>query len=322
MIVSIDVGYGDTKVAILKDGEITHLFKFPSCVAYTNKNVAIRDPRILTYKGEDYYVGDDALQLVSSSIVNMQSYEKLEYYAPLLIAKALQIAQVKQSDIKALVSGLSVAQIGQTGYFKQAIQNFTVNDEVYQFNNVFLLPQGAGCKLSLDRYDLNYPEKRINSTVYNAVVADIGFNTLDVFLITEGRSSPNLFEGIANAGVIKIATLIVNNIKEQYNKDVSLQEAKEILDTKVYKLRGHKYDMKQVVQEAVDKYQKIIMELIEQKYGAAIDKCDYVALLGGGATVIANSNSKLDDFFKVPKQYAEFYNTIGYALFGEKQLAS
>lgn len=333
-ILGIDIGYGDVKVVVgekSSDTKIEKIFKFSSAVAAAQKVSSIRDPRILevllpqnsTQTAQPgqleqiaaVYVGDDALNLPSTAIIDIKDYNLLEAFAPVFIVKALELAQLDTADIETVVCGLSVAQLNMSGYFKERLKSFTVNGKTYNFENVFLLPQGAGSKLAFDLFGQDFPNKRTDTTLQTYVGCDIGFKTLDLFYVTNGKTSPNLFEGIENAGVMRVAQIIKDNVKETYNRDITLREAKEILDTKTYKLRGQSFDMSEVVKETTKTYSKEILDLVEQKYGQIIDKCDFISLLGGGASLLEIH----DPFFKVVKSHSEFYNAIGYYLYGLKQ---
>lgn len=318
----IDIGYGDVKVVVGTETEILHHFKFPSAVARAQKVSSIRDPRILDIRlpnGETdhVYVGQVALTLPSSDIIDIRDYALLEAYAPAFISKALEMVNESPDNFEVMVCGLSVAQLGMSGYFKERIKNFTVNGNTYSFKNVFLLPQGAGSKLAFDRYGEHFPEMRTSNPIQTFVGVDIGFNTLDMFFVTEGKTSPNLFEGIENAGVTRIAQKVQEEIKSLHGKEVAIHEAKEILDSGFYRLRGSRYDMNEVIAKVTQDYQSEILALIEDRYGKILDKCDFVCILGGGAEILKPT----DPFFRVVKNKSEFYNAIGFYLFGVKQLA-
>ena len=156
----------------------------------------------------------------------------------------------------------------------------------------------------------NFPQPQdefMGTTTF--VGCDIGFNTLDMFLVTDGKTSPNLFEGIEREGVMKIATQVAKKVKELHGRQITLHEAKEIIDTGIYKLRGQKHQFKEYVDEVKRAYLKDLLALIEAKYGNIIDKCDFISLSGGGSTIFKSTD---DGFIRVPKTKHEYYNSIGF----------
>ena len=312
-ILGIDIGFGDNKLVYgTSDGDILKMFKIPSIIAYTSKDSFIKDNRIYEYKGRNYYIGEDALQMPSDAVIDITEYKNLEYFAPLFLYYVIkQLNEIP--DV--IVCGLSKAQLQNSGYFKEALQTFEVNGEKYHFENIWILPQGAGSKITVDTYgdDFPHPQTAFHGKS-NFVGVDIGFNTLDLFLVTNGKTSPNLFEGIEHEGVMKIASKIQANIKETHNKDISLHEAKEILDTGFYKLRGEKFDKSSLIKSVKEDYLKSLLKLIDEKFNNSLDKCDFIFLSGGGSAFFKTST---DGFIKVPKSNYEFYNAIGFYLFGK-----
>lgn len=294
------------------EGQITKQFKFTSTIGITNRNEHVSDSRIYDFKDHSYYVGDHALNLPSENLIDITDYKNLEYYAPLFLAHALK--QIGDTP-DVIVSGLSKSQIENSGHFKEGLMNFQVNGKEYSFPNVFILPQGAGSKMCIDKYGGNFPNIQQEFTGNTSFVGcDIGFNTLDMFLVTDGKTSPNLFEGIEKEGVMKIATRVAKKVKEQHGRGITLHEAKEIIDTGIYRLRGHKHDFSEYVDEVKKTYLKELLALIETKYGKLLDKCDFISLSGGGSTIFKATE---DGFIRVPLAKHEFYNSIGFKLWGD-----
>jgi hypothetical protein len=311
-ILAQDVGYGDNKCCLMSEtGEILKIFKFPSLVGITKKNEFINDNRIYEFKGHAYYVGENASTLPSENLIDITEYKNLEFFAPLFLYHTLKLIDVIPDVI---ITGLSKAQIQNSGYFKEALQEFTVNTETFKFNDIYVLPQGAGSKLTIDKYGTNFPQIQtefLGNSTYVGV--DVGMNTLDVFMVTDGKTSPTLFEGIEKEGVMKIATEVAKKVKELHGRQITLQEAKEVLNTGIYKLRNVEHDMKDYVSEIKKQYLKDLLSLIESKYGKVLDKCNYIFLSGGGSTFFKTTE---DGFIRVPKTKHEFYNSIGFGLFG------
>lgn len=317
-ILALDVGYGDNKVSLFTDtGELLKIFKFPSMIGATKKNEFISDNRIYEYKDYAYYVGENASHVPSDNIVSIVEYKNLEYYAPLFLYHAIKLLG-EIPDV--IVTGLSKAQINNSGHFKEALMEFNVNSETFKFNEVYVLPQGAGSKLTIDKYGTNFPQEQTDFLGGTSFVGcDIGFNTLDMFLVTDGKTSANLFEGIEKEGVMKIATEIAKKVKEVHGRQISLQEAKEIIDTGIYKLRGAAYPFKDYVDDVKKEYLKNLFDLIEEKYNKILDKCDFIFLSGGGSTIFKSSE---DGFVKVPKTKHEFYNVLGFGMWGVNRVNS
>lgn len=311
-ILGIDIGFGDVKVTLgTSEGQVSKQFKFTSTIGVTKRNEHVQDSRIYDFKDHSYYVGENALHLPSENLIDITEYKNLEYYAPLFLFHAVKTLGVTPDII---VSGLSKAQIENSGHFKEGLQSFEVDGQPHTYPEVYILPQGAGSKLCIDKYGNNFPNPQTEFTGDTSFVGcDIGFNTLDMFLVTDGKTSPNLFEGIEREGVMKIATLVAKKVKELHGRQITLHEAKDIIDTGIYKLRGQKHEFKEYVDEVKKAYLKDLLALIESKYGKILDKCDFISLSGGGSTIFKSTD---DGFIRVPKNKHEYYNSIGFYLFG------
>ncbi len=311
-ILGLDIGYGAIKATVFNEnGEIIKIFKFPSMIAITKKNEFINDNRIYEFKGHHYYVGENASNMPSENLIDITSYQNLEFYSSLFLYHTLKMIEVKPDII---VTGLSIAQIQNSGYFKETLQEFVVNGETFKFDEIYILPQGAGSKLTIDKYGTNFPQEQtefLGNSTYVGI--DCGFSTIDLFMCTDGKTSPNLFEGIEKEGVMKIATDVAKKVQELHGRQITLQEAKDVLDTGVYKLRNIEHDFKDYVAEIKKDYLKNLLTLVESKYGKVLDKCDYIFLSGGGSTFFKSTE---DGFIRVPKTKHEFYNALGFGLFG------
>ena len=318
MVLGLDIGFGDCKVVLgKKDGEIVKKFKFPSMIAITKKLEGVENPNILEYKGNYFMVGDDSKHLPSENFIDLKEYENLEYYAPLLIQHSLKKCGIENSQVELIVTGLSIAQVGNSGYFQNAIEKYTVDGKEFT-NNIIVLPQGAGAKLTMDKYGSNFPKEQtefLGSASY--VICDIGFNTIDLLLINNGLTDPNLFQGIEHSGIMKIAAQVAKLIKEKHNRNISLQEAKDILNTGFYKLRGSKIDYNADVKKLKEEYLKEILQTVNDRYGNVIDKINFLVILGGGSYIFKETSDK---FIRVVHNDSEFYNAIGEYLYGLRKV--
>lgn len=316
VVLGVDIGYSFVKVTVgAGDGQIIKKFKFPSLIGITKKIEGVENDTIVEYNGHFYMVGDDAKHLPSNNLISLDAYKNLEYFGPLLLNHAIKLAKLKRVDL--VVSGLSIAQIENSGYFQDALSEFEVDGVKHNFN-VLLLPQGAGAKLTYEKYGNDFPNEQkeyLGESTY--VIVDIGFNTLDLVLVDRGVSSTSLFEGVEQHGLMKIATQVAKLINEKHARNISLGEAREILDTNIYKLRGNRFDYTEDIKIMKTDYLKEIISLVNQKYGEVIDKADFIVLLGGGAHIF---NSSADGFIRVVKKDSEYYNSVGEFLYGTKNM--
>lgn len=308
-ILAVDVGYSGTKIVSGTERGIDKIFEINSVVAQVPKNELVSDNRIVTYDGNTYYVGSDALSVQTESIIEITDYSKLEYFAPLFVFKAIMESDSKP-DI--LVLGLSIAQIGNSGHYKEKIENFLKSGGLTP--KIVVLPQGAIAKVTIDNYADHFPEKtkEFNSEA-SYLIGDLGFNTLDVGHVVNGKISSNLVKGLEYQGVIVIAKEVKEVIKEQFNVDLSIPEVKEVILTNQFKRRGKVTDCSEIVKTAKANYIDRLFTIVENEFGKVLDKVDNFYLIGGGAYIFSKDS---DDFVKAPKHSAEFYNAIGYYHWG------
>lgn len=310
-VLAIDIGYGDVKVTFGEVGQISKQFKFTSLIGLTTTNTNIKDDRIFKFKDNHYYIGSDARNLPSDSLIDIKEYKNLEYFAPLFLHYAIKQIGVEPDVI---VTGLSIAQIDNSGYFKQSLQDYNINDVDYHHDNIFVLPQGAGAKFTIDEYGSNFPQKQTEFTGdINYIGVDIGFCTNDFFLVTNGKTSPNLFHGHENEGITVIAKVVCEAVKTNFGRNITLKEAKDIIDSGYYELRGERHDYTQLIKELKVKYLEKLKNDLEMRYGNVIDKSKFIFLSGGGSAIFKDSENS---FFKIPKGYHEHYNSIGFWLYG------
>ena len=90
-------------------------------------------------------------------------------------------------------------------------------------------------------------------------------------------------------------------------------KAKEVLDNGFFKLRGTKYDLSSIITGIKEIYLKDLLNLIEENFNNALDKSDYVFLSGGGSAFLNDSSDKK---IRTPKSNFEYYNAIGFYLYG------
>lgn len=315
LILGADIGYGDIKIVFMNENkEILKKFKFPSIVGLTKSLEHVENDKIKEYDGNFYMIGENAKHLPSSNMIDIIDYKNLEYFGPLLLQEAIDTAKLGQPDL--IVAGLSIAQIDNSAYFEDAISKYTINGKEYT-NKVKILPQGAGAKITVSTYGSNFPtvlKDYLGDKTF--VIVDMGFNTLDLVLVNNGKTDPNLFNGIEKQGVMKIASKVAKLIYEKHNRSITLHEAKEVIDSNVYRLRGQRYNYENEIKQIKEDYLKEILKLVETSYPSILDKADFIFLCGGGSSIFKQGSN--DGFLRTPESNHEYYNAIGQALFGLK----
>ena len=213
-IIGVDIGFSSCKVTLGNEyGEISKKFKFSSLIGITKKIDAVENSKIKKYDDNYYMVGDDAQHLPSANMIDITEYKNLEYYAPLLLQHAIEKCGV-EPDI--VVTGLSIAQIGNSGYFQAQLEKYTIDDKEHIHNTVYVLPQGAGAKLTVDRYGARFPEeqKEFNGNK-NYIICDIGFNTIDYTKFSDNGIAMTIILMLigggsgSTAGGIKMTTIFI-----------------------------------------------------------------------------------------------------------------
>jgi len=319
-ILGCDPGYGDVKVVYGPyNKDPNKMFKFNSVVGKVDLSQYVNDPRVYQYRGGSYYIGNLALALESSKIIDIIAYDKLETFSPLFIKYVID--QIKEvPDI--IVCGLSIAQIANSGHYKDLIYDYLVSDCKLPVKKVAIIPQGIGGKLCFDKYGINFPQHNESFSDYNNYVGiDVGFNTLDIFQVIENKTSSNLIKGLENQGLVKIVLKLLKAIAETYstNSSFTLKEGKNILDNGHFRIRGNEFNVTKLVDSIKKEYLSELTALVEDQFGEILNKMDFIRLFGGGSYIFKDIK---DPFIQVPASRSEYYNAIGNFLYGHNLTAN
>ncbi len=307
----IDIGFGDVKIVIGNDKTIKEKYKFPSVLAPVEVSEHFTDARAIMYNGVNYYVGTDALAMESEYQVSVDEYKHLEAFTPVIMQFILNKLDMT-IPVSSIVVGLSVAHIQYAKNYHLKVREY-LDSIGCQNTTIVVLPQGAGVKIAYDAYNNSFPEKSTVLTSQDSyLICDIGFNTVDILYVIDGKVSPNRIGGIESMGLKVVAKMLSQEIGKKYsNLDLSLKDLKEILDKGYMKLRGVQVPFNDEIKELKTKYLKMIESMLEQQYGKVLDKVDYLLLSGGGATYFHDIESA---FYRTTGKESCYYNAIGYFL--------
>lgn len=309
---AIDCGFGDVKICI--DGKF---HKEISAIAQVNSEDSIQDENFVECNGNKYYVFNPATKLPSSTQISISNFDELKVATPIFI-KAIE----KNNDIKVnrLCLGLSLVMLDRSLEYKEYVSKITgIKSE-----NIFLLPQGLGSKIAYSRYnlDINDPSKINDVRSMNYLGIDIGFNTVDVFQVIDGKVSTNVVRGFERRGIYLVAQKLSDKIKQDTGRVIDIPTAKEIISTGVMNWRGNIYDYSEYINKISEEYFIDLFKFIESEYASSIDKMDNILLVGGGAALYQKLKQPLElnkfldtnygfNFVMSPKS-PEFYNVLGY----------
>lgn len=308
-VLAIDFGFGDNKVVFGDESQIYDMYKFPSVLAKVHVNELVKDSRVVSYEDSHYYVGDDALAVESNSIMDINNYSMLEFAAPIFLYKIL--SKITEGPDK-IVIGLSISHIRESGHFKSRIIKFLRGAGVNL--DIELVPQGLTSKLTIDKFGVEFPDLNDNINRFsNYIGCDIGFNTLDIFQVIRGKASSNLVRGIPERGIQVIVSRLVEFINSTYKIKISMSEGRESFITGTLRRRGKSITLTEIISQLKAQYVEELKILIENEFGNIMDKSDALILTGGGSYSLVDQE---DEFIKVPKNSAEFYNVIGFYLKG------
>lgn len=305
-VLGIDIGYGDVKVSF-KDrlGNVTK-FKFSSIIAEAPFD-AIDMPML---EGRRYFMEEEALMRDSKDIIEIVDYQHLEKFSVMFLWKAIEKLKVSPDEIDFIVTGLSLAQYDNGEKFKKRLSKFKINKETFDFKGkISLLAQGVGAKYAID--------KTFNENSMAYLVIDIGFSTIDVVDVINGKVRPENVKGFSNEGIIKIARALQEHIVDNYNEVVSLKEVKEMLVTKTFTVEGQDFDLSEYILKISKRYTEQTMKTLKIRYQREFKKYSKVYFVGGGAHFIDKSISQIIEVVPEP----EYYNSLGNLYFKEKQLA-
>jgi actin family MreB-like protein len=319
-IVAMDIGFGDVKIYSNRgySKEIT-------AVARVTGSTIIQDVNYVDYKDKKYYVFKNAAKLPKDLQVDVENYEGLKFITPIII-KAYE-KQVK-TKIEVLAVGLSLSMAENSADYVNHISEECGIDK----SKIFLLPQGVGCKISYDAYNLDFSDtsKFRDLRSNNYIGIDIGYNTVDVFQVIGKNLSSNTVTGLEQYGVVRVLKALQAEIKRKDQLDLDVPTLKEVLSTGGTVYRGKAIDYTEEIGKLVVSYLIDLLSDIESKFSDSINKMDNIILLGGGAALlkiyennpelIQALNSAYGSGFVLLPANPEYYNVMGYHLYATKKM--
>lgn len=291
--IAIDLGYGSVKALSNKS-----MFKFPSAVALNKRSLIDSSEKMYNYNGFNYLLGEEAMR----DAYGTRDYTFLEKFAPLLLFKAVEDANLNKSEQINLITGLSLLNWDKKEQFAHALENFIVNNTTLNIN-LTITPQGKGIYLDCLKH---IPSIKEGTTL----VVDIGYNTLDVIPFENGK--PLAKEAWANShGVNIMVNELDKYIVSKFGMSLNETKVNEAFQRQSVTC-GTKRDLSPIIDEEKQKYVDSIFQLIQTKNSEIYKSADTIIIAGGGAYSFNGSIQPQEKNIIFPRGEYEYSNVRGY----------
>ncbi|MEM3860715.1 MAG: ParM/StbA family protein [Candidatus Micrarchaeaceae archaeon] len=296
-ILATDIGYGHTKYAFENV-----LNKFPTLLAPVKEYSGIGNSLTVTYNGRSYVVGEAAKDSIKQIPSVTQDF--LVKYSPIFLYEIMK--SLGFPEISKIYVSLSISEFkNNCKALEKACSKFIANDTVFSQPAV-ALPQGLGIW-----YACGKPK--------NALIVDIGYNTIDVLTIKNSAPQPADSFGILDTGVITIANDVSEMLSERFNHPIDLHFANTVLmNNGKFKFDRREYDVSDDIDDLKSAYTERMLAVIfnNQHIKHIIRSTDMFIIAGGGAYFI-DETIKQEKSIYIPDQ-PEYANVLGFIQFAKE----
>ncbi len=291
---AVDCGYGFVKIKY--DGKF---FKFPTSIAFAvDTGIAYGDGDTVHYKNEEYYVGEDAIVLETFNTTDFNF--KLQF-DPLIIYHVLKkldiVKEASHGEID-LTLTLSLTDWKYKDDYLAAASEFTADDINFKFNDITLVPQGAGAYMNFMSKHQEHP--------ISAIVIDIGFSTINYMLYENGKPQKAHSKGFAGHGVSSIIKAFSTYLESQFSMPFSDSEAQKIFLNGKFTFSGvPREEVQQKILELKSQFVKRLFNSILTSEKKLLATSERVILAGGGCYLLEDINFPPNvEFIEKPYEFA------------------
>ena len=302
-----DIGYGDTKFAYEEEGKL-RLGKFPSAIVRRGPETRTVDTELAGLKGESgeliyngavYVVGEEAL--LEGTPISTRRKDFIPRFSPIIVAK---IIQSLGREFEGVIISAAISDLTEENRraIRDALSSFTVNGRMFSFSDIRIFPQGYG--IYRDVFPKGYEGL--------VVVADIGFNTIDISTYMLGKPVRRNIIGLPGYGTSRIIQRIIEKIRQELGEPVSEIEINRALQKdKKLKIYGRTIDLSKWLEEETRFYaEDILIQIENSSIGQVWKRADVRIIGGGGGYFIPKEFSEMMDII-IPKN-PEFSNVRGF----------
>ncbi len=168
---------------------------------------------------------------------------------------------------------------------------FTVNEAAVQLSieQVQILAQPAGAFFAWGLNDLGKWNRATDDIKALVAVCDLGFNTLDLFVVQNGQIV-NRFTGGDTVGMRRASEMFCQTLQRQYGLKLSLQEADALLRQRrpTLLISGTSVDLTGAARQALDSAAGSVLAFLESRWGNG-RQFGHLLFTGGGAEALRES---------------------------------
>lgn len=329
-ILGADIGFGYTKAT---DGRLFQVFKSVVGEATTGQfadtliPAAAANPRHIELGGEGYFVGELAETQSRGRGFTLDQGQFLGQYAKTLALAAIA-PLVESGEPVRLVTGLPISffrkhkdALTTLLQNRHAVTIVHANGEREEKNlnieRVRVIPQPFGSMFNLMLNDLGKPSSQrfLNEKIG---IIDIGFRTSD-YTISEKTKFSERGSMSSDSGISAAYTAIAALLQEKSGVNVELYRLYENVTRGSIKIKGQRYDLTAVVQQAFTQLAMRISTEVNRLWSDDWD-LDAIVITGGGGSVLAPYLQPLLEGEVLPMpadQDARLNNVNGYWKYGQ-----
>jgi hypothetical protein len=324
-LLAIDLGYSSVKVAYHNETGALQFEKYISALAKIQDPMEADDD-VLFRLGADFYIlGTPALKVPRSCLLRLDDFESMKVAYPVWISYLLTKYSREGLTFDKVVIGLSMAFKDRTDELLTYLCETLGKQKEDGF--FICLPQGLSCKLAYSECGLDIREssKHNDYKMKNYLILDGGFLTCDICNVANGTASAGAAVGIPNTGLIVVSLNVIDYLRKEYNMEVSVKEAQTIVDNAGrFTRRGKEYNIGSKLDEFIKKYLLDVLNLLEAKFGEAIDAVDGILVCGGLSyffkkyltdpkfTKLVEDQHFPTSFLHFPSTDSEYFNAFSY----------
>ena len=273
-----DIGYGDTKFAYEEKGKL-RLGKFPSAIVRRGPETKTVDTELaglkgetgeLVYNGAVYVVGEEAL--FEGTPISTRRKDFIPRFSPIIVAK---IIQKLRKEFEGIIISAAVSDLTEENRkaVKEALSSFTVNGRNFSFSDIRIFPQGYG--IYRDIFPQGHPGL--------VVVADIGFNTIDISTYMAGKPVRRNIIGLPGYGTSRVVQRLIDRVRQELGEPVTEIEINRALQKdKKLRIYNRTVDLSDWFEEERNFYAEDVLAQIESSPIGQIWKRADVRIIGGG----------------------------------------